>query len=119
MFKTKNLISVGIMIGLVSTSALAQEEEVEEVVVTGTRITTDGFESVSPVEVVTIEEIDVTGLVRIEDVLNQFPQIEKQVGVKPYSGTAYPKVNVYEYDDKVGVIAEIPGLDKKDLTIDV
>jgi len=73
MFKTKNLISVGIMIGLVSTSALAQEEEVEEVVVTGTRITTDGFESVSPVEVVTIEEIDVTGLVRIEDELNQFP----------------------------------------------
>ena len=49
----------------------------------------------------------------------QFPQIEKQVGVKPYSGTAYPKVNVYEYDDKVGVIAEIPGLDKKDLSIDV
>ena len=49
----------------------------------------------------------------------QFPQIEKQVGVKPYQGTAYPKVNVYEYDDKVGVIAEIPGLDKKDLSIDV
>jgi HSP20 family protein len=34
-------------------------------------------------------------------------------------GTAYPKVNVYEYDDKVGVVAEIPGLDKKDLSIDV
>ena len=49
----------------------------------------------------------------------QFPQVEKQVGVKPFTGTAYPKVNVYEYDDKVGVIAEIPGLDKKDLTIEV
>ena len=49
----------------------------------------------------------------------QFPEIEKQVGVKPFSGTAYPKVNVYEYDDKVGIIAEIPGLDKKDLKIDV
>ena len=49
----------------------------------------------------------------------QFPEIEKQVGVKPFQGTAYPKVNVYEYDDKVGVIAEIPGLDKKDLSIDV
>ena len=32
----------------------------------------------------------------------QFPEIEKQIGVKPFSGTAYPKVNVYEYDDKVG-----------------
>jgi HSP20 family protein len=49
----------------------------------------------------------------------QFPEIEKQIGVKPFSGTAYPKVNVYEYDEKVGIIAEIPGLDKKDLKIDV
>ena len=49
----------------------------------------------------------------------QFPEVEKQVGVKPFSGTAYPKVNVYEYEDKVGIIAEIPGLDKKDLKIDV
>ena len=52
-------------------------------------------------------------------VSQQFPEIEKQVGVKPFSGTAYPKVNVYEYDDKVGIVAEIPGLDKKDLSIDV
>ena len=50
---------------------------------------------------------------------NSFPEINKQIGVKPFSGTAYPKVNEYEYDDKVGVIAEIPGLDKKDLSIDV
>ena len=49
----------------------------------------------------------------------QFPDVVKQVGVKPYQGSAYPKVNVYEYDDKVGVVAEIPGLDKKDLSIDV
>ena len=49
----------------------------------------------------------------------QFPEIEKQVGVKPYQGTAYPKVNVYEWDTKVGVIAEIPGLSKKDLSVEV
>ena len=49
----------------------------------------------------------------------QFPEINQQVGVNPFQGTAYPKVNVYEYDDKVGVIAEIPGLDKKDLVIEV
>jgi len=48
-----------------------------------------------------------------------FPQINEQVGVNPFQGTAYPKVNVYEYDAKVGVIAEIPGLDKKDLNIEV
>ena len=50
---------------------------------------------------------------------NSFPEINKQIEVKPFSGTAYPKVNVYEYDDKVGVIGEILSLDKKDLSIDV
>ena len=49
----------------------------------------------------------------------QFPSVVQQVGVKPYQGTAYPKVNVYEYDDKIGLIAEIPGLKKKQLDIEV
>ena len=52
-------------------------------------------------------------------VSSQFPEITKSVGVNPYQGTAYPKVNVYEYDDKVGVVAEIPGLNKKQLSVDV
>jgi HSP20 family protein len=50
---------------------------------------------------------------------SQFPDIVKSVGVKPYQGSAYPKVNVYEYDDKVGIVAEIPGLNKKQLNVDV
>ena len=50
---------------------------------------------------------------------SNFPDINKSVGVKPFQGTAYPKVNVYEYDDKIGVVAEIPGLDKKDLHVEV
>ena len=49
----------------------------------------------------------------------QFPEVVKQVGVKPYQGSAYPKVNVYEYDDKVGIVAEIPGLDKNQLNVEV
>ena len=49
----------------------------------------------------------------------QFPDIVKQVGVKPYQGSAYPKGNVYEYEDKVGIVAEIPGLNKKQLNVDV
>ena len=48
-----------------------------------------------------------------------FPQINQQIGVNPFQGTAYPKVNVYEYEDRVGIVAEIPGLDKKDLNIEV
>jgi len=49
----------------------------------------------------------------------QYPDITKSVGVKPYQGSAYPKVNVYEYDDKIGIIAEIPGLNKKQLNVEV
>ena len=48
-----------------------------------------------------------------------FPNVVQQVGVKPYQGTANPKVNVYEYEDKIGIIAEIPGLKKKQLNIEV
>ena len=48
-----------------------------------------------------------------------FPEFVRSVGVKPYQGSAYPKVNVYEYDEKVGIVAEIPGLEKKDLTVEV
>ena len=54
-----------------------------------------------------------------EIVGKSFPEINQQVGVNPFQGTAYPKVNVYEYDAKIGVIAEIPGLDKKDLNVEV
>ena len=50
---------------------------------------------------------------------SQFPEVVKSVGVKPYQGSAYPKVNVYEYDDKVGIVAEIPGLNKKQLNVEV
>ena len=48
-----------------------------------------------------------------------FPNVVQQVGVKPYQGTAYPKVNVYEYQDRIGIIAEKPGLKKKQLNIEV
>ena len=52
-------------------------------------------------------------------VSTHYPEITKSVGVNPYQGSAYPKVNVYEYEDKVGVVAEIPGLNKKQLSVDV
>ena len=54
-----------------------------------------------------------------EIVSTSFPQINQTVGVKPFGNSAYPKVNVYEYDDKVGIIAEIPGLTKKDIFVEV
>ena len=53
-----------------------------------------------------------------ELVNKSFPTFKEEVGVSFNKG-AYPKVNVYEYDDKIGIVAEIPGLDKKNVTVDV
>ena len=50
--------------------------------------------------------------------LKQFPNFQEEVGVSFNQG-AYPKVNIYEYDDKIGIVAEIPGLDKKNVSVDV
>ena len=48
----------------------------------------------------------------------QFPNFQEEVGVSFNQG-AYPKVNVYEYDDKISIVAEIPGLDKKNVSVEV
>ena len=50
--------------------------------------------------------------------LKQFPNFQDEVGVSFNQG-AYPKVNVYEYDDNISIVAEIPGLDKKNVTVQV
>ena len=81
MFNYKNyLFSVLVLsFGVLNTNLMAQDEsadDVEEVIVTGTRLKADGFEAVSPVSVVTADNIKRTGQTRIEDILNQMPQIE-------------------------------------------
>ena len=52
---------------------------------------------------------------------SNFPDITKSVGVKPFQEKLwfYPKVNVYEYDDKVGVMKNKFWIDKKDLSVEV
>lgn len=53
------------------------EMVLEEVIVTGTRIVSqDGFGQTSPVAVVGMEDISSYGLTRVEDILNNLPQIE-------------------------------------------
>ena len=47
-----------------------------------------------------------------------FPSFKEDVGVSFNQG-AYPKVNVYEHDDKISIVAEIPGLDKKNVSVEV
>ena len=62
----------------------------------------------------------ITPFDRIFDELmtKQFPNFQQEVGVSFNKGS-YPKVNVYEYDDKIGIVAEIPGLDKKNVSVEV
>jgi HSP20 family protein len=50
---------------------------------------------------------------------NQFPNFTEEFGVKCFEGGAYPKVNVYDYEDKIGIIAEIPGLTRNQVNIEV
>lgn len=73
-------VSAALASTLTSGLAIGQESEeqlVEEVLVTGTRITTqDGFGATSPVTVVTAENIQNLGFVNIEQVLNSLPSIE-------------------------------------------
>ena len=77
--------ALGLTASLIITGvAVAQDDQdenaenlLEEVIVTGSRIATaDGFGRTSPVTVVGMDEIESTGLTRIEDVLNSLPQIE-------------------------------------------
>ena len=54
--------------------AQAQDDTIQEVVVTGSRISVPNMESISPVTAIGAEDIAATGKVRIEDILNQLPQ---------------------------------------------
>ncbi|MBT6799546.1 MAG: TonB-dependent receptor plug domain-containing protein, partial [Porticoccaceae bacterium] len=55
----------------------SEEAEIEEVLITGSRIKrADGFESSSPVIVASFEEIQASGINKIEDYMNSLPQLD-------------------------------------------
>ncbi|WP_334163515.1 TonB-dependent receptor plug domain-containing protein [Phenylobacterium sp.] len=62
------------VLGLSATQAAAQEGEVSEIVVTGTRIPSPNLESVSPVTAIGAAEIKAQGITRVEDMVNSLPQ---------------------------------------------
>ena len=59
----------------VSNDTPAPTPVLEEVVVTGSRISQPGLEAISPITTVSSEEIKAQGTVRIEDLLNNLPQV--------------------------------------------
>jgi outer membrane receptor protein involved in Fe transport len=62
-------------------AAAGGASQVQEIVVTGTRIASPNLQSVSPVQVVTSQDIQVGGRVQTVDILNQLPQANFAVGV--------------------------------------
>jgi HSP20 family protein len=48
-----------------------------------------------------------------------FPELSKEVGLQPFTNNAYPKCDIVDFSDRIEIIAEIPGLSKDQITIDV
>ena len=46
-------------------------------------------------------------------------ELAKEVGVDVFQKGAYPKCDIINFDDRIEVVAEIPGISKEQLTIDV
>jgi iron complex outermembrane recepter protein len=60
--------------GVYASASLAQDQELEQVVVTGSRIPQANLEGVSPVSVLGAQDIQFEGTVQVEDLINNLPQ---------------------------------------------
>src|SRR5262245_27434412 len=77
----RNPIFLGVALALAGTQVFADEEtppaasaDMDEVIVTGTRIASPNATSTSPIQVVTSEDIQVSGKTDIVDIISQMPQ---------------------------------------------
>jgi outer membrane receptor protein involved in Fe transport len=61
-------------VGVYAPGALAQEQEIEQVIVTGSRIPQPNIEGTSPVTVLGAQEITFEGTQQVEDLINNLPQ---------------------------------------------
>jgi HSP20 family protein len=55
-----------------------------------------------------------------DDLLSKsFPQLSKEVGVNWLGNEAYPRVDIISYDDKIVIEADVHGLCKEDVNIEI
>src|SRR5277367_3415087 len=59
----------------VTAAATTGESDIQEVVVTGSRLQTANLVSISPIVTVTNLQIEQSGLTRVEDILNNLPSV--------------------------------------------
>ena len=50
---------------------------------------------------------------------NHFPELTKELGVGFFEKQSYPRVDVVDYNDRVEILAEIPGLSKDEVSVEV
>ena len=56
----------------------------------------------------------------IDKFFNQsFPHLSKEVGMDVFQNSAYPKCDIVDYSDRIEIVAEIPGLGKDQIKIDI
>ena len=48
-----------------------------------------------------------------------FPELNKELGVGFFEKQSYPRVDVIDYNDRVEILAEIPGLTKEEVSVDL
>jgi iron complex outermembrane recepter protein len=75
-----SILAIAVTATSAPTVGQAQEETLEEVVVTGTRIARRDFFSVSPIVTVDRTEIELTGATDLKNLLNDLPQVDPGVG---------------------------------------
>ncbi len=87
--KAALLTGAALVLSIPLTTAQAQEEQLEEITVTGSRITRDEFSSSSPVAVVSGEEVALSGVVSIDEYLKDVPSFTGyQMGSQTNNGSA-------------------------------
>ena len=71
-----SLISTALLTAFSANSALAQEEEVERIEVTGSSIKRTDMEGALPIQVITAEDIAKTGVTSVGDLIAQLPAMQ-------------------------------------------
>jgi len=61
-------------VGVYAQGAFAQENELEQIIVTGSRIPQPNLEGTSPVSVIGAQEVALQGVTQVEDLINNLPQ---------------------------------------------
>ena len=74
-------------VGVYAPGALAQDQEIEQIVVTGSRIPQPNLEGTSPVSTIGAEDIKLQGVTTVEDMINTLPQAFAAQGANLANGS--------------------------------